>query len=604
MDSFASGDILAKHQSTKQTIDFQNLICEICYNTDEFSLCGNCFNKFNSKILRFKANTKKDNFELSIAIKEYIEKRKSEIEKFHKISARKSNIQNINKLINATRSRVNKNKQNLESLKTQKQNFENNIYNLEENTTLLNNSNIEFKKCNSNISEILQKKISEKIICDKNFFKKLLNLIFCGNKIFLFAEIFEKDEYVLPSLDKAAGSRKKFFNDFSNILSTEAKSFDNFCIEDHKKSLYFEKHLKTKDSVINYNMNPYPYSADKTLLKQHEKDFFNKLFVYEINNYVHKLLLFAKIAAKYLNIKLPCDIESESNLEISDNFDFSCESKKLLVSDNYANFNESATFAAMLALDKSIKFIKDYLTIKVKKSEQFSNYYNSNNYKDRNSFEILGGNYNKNNYNGLNCNNPNNYNFNNNEQNYFFNANKHANNENTNNNDKNSPRASFNVVNKPNFSSAYNNMEFNVDFLNITSFYIFCGEKFEVQKFSKDCEIIKNQTLHSNLNKSSHNNNINDFTNKEEAPKNNSNNSSERTYELLNEKGLVYNVNNIQEKEDEFVFEEIEITEEILTDKNNYNDDKLNLKFLQTKKKNEEEQSGFVIIEDYFDNKK
>lgn len=620
MNAYSNGDLLAQQNlTTKQSKSKQILLCEICFNTDEFSLCGDCFNKFNSKILRFKANTKKDNFELHCVIKEYIEKRKNEIEKFNKFSARKSNIDNLKKLINSAKSRVRKNNQNLENLKTQKQSIEQKIKNFEENISLLNNSIISTKKSFNNYSEILQKKNSEKNICVKNFFKKLLKLIFCGNKIFLFSEIFEKDEYVLPSLDKAAGSRKKFFDDFSNILSTEIKNFENFSIEDHKKPHYFEKHLKTKDSVINYNMNPFPYTSDKTLIKQHEKDFFNKLFVNEINNYVHKLILFAKISAKFLNIKLPCEIESESNLEISDNFDFSCERKKLLITDNYAEFNESASFAALLALDKSINFIKDYLGIKIKKSGLLPNYFNASIFNDKNNFEILASDKN-NDYSNNNCEN-NNSNFNNLNNFYHNNSDSRRRNNSVSvnlmakSNAENSSGFSFNVVNKPYVSTACNNAEFNADFLNITPFFVFCGESFEVQKFSINCEIIKKQTLNSNSNKNTNSNNTylnnnNNNSNKAINEKLHKNNlikhSSEKTYEILNEKGLndkeskKHKNLNLEENNEDFVFEDIGINEEIISADDNQND-KNKKKSLSAKKKNEEDHGGFVIIDDYFE---
>jgi hypothetical protein len=603
MNAFTSGDLLLKHNLNKQKQDCQSLVCEICYNYDEFSLCGECLNKFNSKILRFKANTKKDNFELNNALKDYIEKRKNEIEKFNKISARKSNINNLNKLVSLSKSRIKKNKANSENLKTQKQSIENKIKNFEENILTLNNSIISFKKSNANIGEIMQKKNSEKNICIKNFFKKILKLIFCGNKIYLFAEIFEKDEYVLPSLDKAAGSRKKFFDDFSNILSTEVKSFENFSIEDPKKPHLFEKYLKTKDSVINYNMNPYPFSNEKDL-KQQEKDFFNKLYVYEINNYVHKLILLAKFSAKFLNIKLPCDIESENHMQISDNFDFSCEIKKLLIPDNYANFNETATFAALLTLDKNLNFIKDYLGIKIKKSGLLSNYFNASKYNDKNNFEILSNN-----------------NINNNVQNNLMNLNKrlidnyYQNDSRLRNNSvsvnlatkgnlDNSQSLSFNNVNKPNIATC-NNMEFNADFLNISPFFTFCGESFEVLKFSNNCELIKKQNNNSNrnLNKLINNNNESNNSNIQQEYKNDRKNLNEKTYEILNERGIDYKdanennnkIINSHDNQDDFVFEDIGITEGII---NGIKKD------LPGKRKNEEDHSGFVIIDDYFADKK
>lgn len=607
MNAFTSGDLLEKHKASKQPKDFQSQVCEICYNPDEFSLCGDCFNKFNSKILRYKANTKKDNFELNNAIKEYIEKRKNEIEQFNKVTARRSNIANLHKLISVSKSRIKKNKENLENLATLKQSVENKIKNFEEDINLLNNSLISFKKSNANIGEILHKRSSEKNICIKNFFKKLLKLIFCGNKIYLFAEIFEKDEYVLPTIDKAAGSRKKFFDDFSNVLSTENKTFENFCIEDHKKPHYFEKYLKTKDSVINYNMNPYPYSADKSLAKQHEKDFFNKLYVYEINNYVHKIILFAKVAAKFLNIKLPCSIESESNMEITDNFDFSCEIKELVIPDNYAKFNESAAFAALLALDKNLNFIKDNLGIKIKKSGTLPNYFNACNYNDKNNFEIIPGNNNTNNLHNVNNANT--------EDNNFLALNRHLLNANSNyhksesrrrNNSVSvnlSPKANFenlpicplNAGNKPNIATC-NNLEFNADLLNMTPFFVFCGESFEVQKFSKECDVIRKQNTNSNSNLTLNSTNTYHKVSQEKEHKNNHKISSEKTYEMLNDKDGKDNRGklNSQDHQDDFVFEDIGVTEGIVTESK---------KNSIAKPKIEEDHGGFVIIDDYFGNK-
>lgn len=629
MNSFTSGDLLAKHISTKQKKELQLLVCDICFNSDEFSLCADCFNKFNQKILRYKANTKKDNYDLSKAIKEYIDKRKNEIEKFNKISARKSNIENLSKLISIAKTRINKNKENLENLNSQKESFQNKIRAFEENIITTNNSMNLLKKNYVKISELLQKKNSEKNICIKNFLKKILKLIFCGNKIFLFAEIFEKDEYVLPTLDKAAGSRKKFFDDFSNILSTEVKSFENFCLEDHKKPHLFEKYLKTKDSVINYNMNPYPYSNEKCL-KQHERDFYNKLFVFEINNYVHKIILFVKITSKFFNIKLPCCIENDSYMEIIDNFDFSCEVKKLQIPENYIDFNESATFAALLALDKNLIFIKDYLGIKNKKSGLLPSYFNSSNYNEKNNFEMLPSNnynyndnphfYDKSNDYASNTNNELNHhlnlhkNYTNIVNNYYQNDSKRRNNSvsinlNTKGNLENTPGFSFNVINKPNIATC-NNMEFNTDFLNITPFFIFCGESFEVEKFNKNCIMIQKEYTKSskklhNLITANNNNNNNNLVPKEH--KNNQKSLNEKTYEILNEKEIdckdvVYNntpnynnnlnKNKTNENQDDFVFEDIGVTEGIINNDKNA---------VLAKSKNEEDHiSEFVIIDDYF----
>jgi len=594
INSNVNGDVLSKNHLNKN--DSKSVICDICYNFDDFSFCGNCFNKFNSKILRYKANTKKDNIELNNAIKEYIEKRKIEIENFNKISSIKSNIENLKKLIKTSKNRINKNIQNLEILKTQKKSIEDKMKNFEENISTLNNSINLNKKNNQSISEIIQKRLSEKNVSIKNFFKKLLNLIFCGNNIFLFSEIFEKDEYVLPTLDKEHNSKKKFFDDFSNVLSTEIKSFENFSIEEHKKPENFEKLLKIKESIINYNMNPFPYLNDKNL-NESEKDFYNNIYVCEINNYVHKIILFTKIAAKFLNIKLPCNIESDCEMEISDNFDFSAERKKLNIADDYLKFNESSTFSSLLALDKNLNFIKDIIGVKAKKPNFITGYFNANNYSEKNNFELL--NFEQNNFIAANNNfNSNRGNFDQKRRNNSLSINLNKNNA------QNSPSFSYNIVNNKTNITSLNNVEFNSDFLNMIPFFIFCGENFDVKKFSKNCDSIKKQatvSVHQEKNNIIKYNN-NSESNKNLNEKSDKSNVDEKTYEILLDKNLdkskIKNNNNL-EREDinndnyDIEFENVELTDEIYK----------NIKREIYKDNYEKEKIGFMIIENYFDDK-
>ncbi len=569
MNIFIKGDVMSTNKSLKKDKESLKILCDFCYNNDEFSLCADCFNKFNSKILRYKGNIRKENYELNNSIKEYIDKRKNEIEKFNKIYSRKSNIENLKKIIKISKLRVNKNKENIQNLKNRKICIENKIINLEENVLDLNNSIISFRKNNHHVSETIQKKILEKNIQIKNFFKKLIKLLFCGNNIYFFSEIFEKDEYILPTLDKGHSNKKKYFDDFSNILSTEVKSNENYGLDDNKKFYQFEKYLKIKESIINYNMNPYPYSNQKNL-KPENIEFFNKIYVGEINNYVHKIILFVKIASKFLNIKLPCTIESENRMEISDNSDFNEEKRILFIADEFNNFNESNTFSALLALDKNLNFVKDFIGIKIKKPNLFPNYFNSNNYNIKNNFEFLNFDYNH-------QNNVIHRNFRNNHEN----KRKH--------NCISANSARNNTENLPNMNNTIkiniatcNNVEFNSEFLNMIPFFIYSGENYELKKFSINCEILKNQIISIENEKDL-------FGSKSKNKKDRFHLKDDNRFEILFHNKKENKYNNCTE----FVYEDFEYSQNDNNDINKKPNSKNNV---------DEDNGGFVIIDNYFSN--
>lgn len=463
MDTKTNSNNKPSQASQKAT----ELICDICYNTDEFNLCRICFEKFNSLTYKHKLSVDKNNDELQHYVNDFFEKRKNDMEKYNRLVSKKSNIENLKRLINLSKTRIIKTKENIDNIKIHKKNIENKIKSIEENICDINKSILLHKKNNKSLAETIEKKNSHKHILVKNFFKKLLNIIFCPNKIYLFSEIFEKDEYVLPTIEKDV-KKKKYFDDFSNILSTEIKSHEKyFSLDEHKKHINMEKYLKTKDSIINYNMNPFPFMKFSDM-KPGDKDFYGKCYIYEVNNYVHKILLFVKSAGKFLNVKMPCNIESEYDMLITDSFDFCSELKKLIIKDNdYSNFNESETFSSYLSLDKNLIFLKDILHIKSKLTSHFiPSFYNSNNFSSMNK--------------------------------EYYECNNHNNNNDANNNYNNANNpfsfsfSGANVINNNKMSnnSASSN-EFNSDFLNMIPFFNFCGEPYEIKKFSHFYDSIK-----------------------------------------------------------------------------------------------------------------
>ena len=83
-------------------------------------------------------------------------------------------------------------------------------------------------------------------------------------------EIFEKDEYVIPSMNFKEKNNNQF-DQFSNILSTGNIKFDRGDIEDNKK--FYEKFLKIKDSIVDYKINPFSLMKNFDTNKNSEKDF-------------------------------------------------------------------------------------------------------------------------------------------------------------------------------------------------------------------------------------------------------------------------------------------------------------------------------------------
>lgn len=335
-------------------------LCNICKSYDEFSICQKCFDFFNEKTNNQKKSTLTHNQELKKIIQTFLDKRKFDIEKYNKIKAKKLKIENYKKKINEKTEKIKELKSLKENLLEKKEKNLKIFLDFEEKIKKLNEINTINEPNFISIKQSLIKKISEKENKTKKFIRNLLELIF-NKKIYSLEEIFEKDEYVIPSMNYDSHKNQFQFDQFSNILSSENIKFNKGAIEDNK---IYEKFLKTKDSIVDYKINPFPFSKKNENFNANEKDYFNRCFIFEVNSYVYKVILFEKILADFLKIKLPYDFIGEEFIIFSEIFGGFLTQRNLIVSDYYNKFDENETFAAFTLLNKNFCFLLNFLGVK------------------------------------------------------------------------------------------------------------------------------------------------------------------------------------------------------------------------------------------------
>ena len=349
---------LLNNQSSKK----QNLVCDICNEKDDYILCNECFGKFDKEAKSYMKQTKEQNDELKKSIEFIYYSNKKDIEKYNRICKRNINIENLKRLINIKKNKVELVNENIEIIIKNKD-----IINSKFNDTIskideIKKNSCEILKNQQKMSDYLNNTNLNKIKFVKIYMTKLLKFLFSGS-IYKISEIFQKDEY--SSLNLGKKIENNTFDEIPNILSTKYKHSNYDQIEEDQE-LFLEKNLKITQIFNNYKLNPFQFTICKNL-KENERIYEEKLKLYEINIYIQKIMMFCKLISKFLAIKIPCENFDVQNMTISDNSDFSSKIKKIFIRESFNSIEESDIFSGYLTLERNLNLIKDNLGIKYNK---------------------------------------------------------------------------------------------------------------------------------------------------------------------------------------------------------------------------------------------
>ena len=316
------------------------VMCDICYKSDEFYLCCECFRKYLEKSIKFRNSINSEKVSLQTLIQEILSKNYQSLLIYNQKLFKLNTIERLKKKLQRIESDY-ANKQNIINsisleIKKRKENLKKIREILESERIKLNNSqtnNLRKSKDSLKVTESLCKEKKIKLA------KSILNISIIN--IIDVNEYFMMQEFVKPDVieNRQKLNKENIFKEFDEIQNILSFS-DSVIVKDTRDyDIKYEKFIKFKQTILK-----------------------NRQSIFKLNSFIFSLLSGIKFLSSILDIYLPYEIYSSEDFLI-----LNPTVEKIyclyLPADVNSTSNLNEVIQGYTYLDFNLKFITKFLRI-------------------------------------------------------------------------------------------------------------------------------------------------------------------------------------------------------------------------------------------------